>query len=71
MKKIVSIVALSVLPCLSVQAASYSIDPSHTYPNFSLKRMFSTLYGQFSKTTGTFGVTLACVSRNRSTQSML
>ena len=44
------VLALSVLPAA---ADSYSIDPSHTYPNFKIDHLgFSTLYGRFGKTSG-------------------
>ncbi len=44
------VLSLSVLPAA---ADSYTIDPSHTYPNFKIDHLgFSTLYGRFDKTSG-------------------
>jgi len=38
----------------SANAASYKIDPTHTYPNFTVNHLgFSTMHGQFGKTKGT------------------
>jgi len=35
-------------------AASYTIDPTHTYPNFTVSHLgYSTMHGQFAKTKGT------------------
>jgi polyisoprenoid-binding protein YceI len=52
MKKILLTIAL-LLPVTGM-AASYTIDPSHTYPNFTINHLgFSTLHGRFGKTTGT------------------
>ncbi len=45
---------LLVLSTGYASAAKYQIDPGHTYPNFSVSHLgFSTMYGQFGKTTGT------------------
>ena len=47
-----------VLPVIA-NAASYKIDSSHTYPNFTVSHLgFSTMYGQFAKTTGTLEMDL-------------
>lgn len=47
----------SVLLALSsgyAMAATYKIDPTHTYPNFTVDHLgFSTMHGQFAKTKGT------------------
>ncbi len=52
MKKIVLFVSALLLPMGSM-AASYTIDPTHTYPNFTVDHLgFSTLHGRFGKTTG-------------------
>lgn len=38
----------------STFAASYEIDPAHTYPNFTVSHLgFSTMHGRFGKTKGT------------------
>lgn len=52
MKKIVIFISSLLLP-VSGMAASYTIDPTHTYPNFTIDHLgFSTLHGRFGKTTG-------------------
>jgi len=39
----------------STFAANYKIDPTHTYPNFTIDHLgFSTMHGRFGKTTGSF-----------------
>jgi polyisoprenoid-binding protein YceI len=53
MRKIVSIVALAVLPASVMAADNYTIDPLHTFPNFTINHLgFSTMHGRFGKTTG-------------------
>lgn len=38
----------------SAQAATYTMDPAHTYPQFDIRHLdFSTLHGQFNQTRGT------------------
>jgi len=45
---------LLVLSMNYASAAKYQLDPSHTYPNFSVSHLgFSTMYGHFGKTSGT------------------
>ncbi|VAX03781.1 Protein yceI precursor [hydrothermal vent metagenome] len=52
LKACVVVLALSLLP-FAVVADSYTIDPSHTYPNFKIDHLgFSTMYGRFGKTSG-------------------
>jgi len=52
MRKTVILVSALLLPMGSM-AASYTIDPTHTYPNFTIDHLgFSTLHGRFGKTTG-------------------
>ncbi len=48
-------IALAALMPLSVLAAdNYTIDSSHTYPNFTISHLgFSTMHGRFDKTSGT------------------
>jgi polyisoprenoid-binding protein YceI len=37
----------------SAQAATYTLDPAHTYPQFEIRHLaFSTLHGQFNQTAG-------------------
>jgi len=44
----------------AAQAASYTIDPHHTYPNFTISHLgFSTMHGRFGKTRGTIEMDLA------------
>ena len=52
MKKI--IVAFGLMTVSMVAAAdSYTLDPAHTYPNFTISHLgFSTMHGRFNKTTG-------------------
>ncbi len=52
MKKIMILVSLLFMP-MSGMAASYTIDPAHTFPNFTISHLgFSTLHGRFGKTSG-------------------
>ena len=51
----ISIAALlfSTVPLMSHAAESYTIDPSHTYPHFSVSHLgFSTMQGRFEKSSG-------------------
>ena len=42
------------LPLSAVAADSYTIDSSHTYPNFTISHLgFSTMHGRFDNTSGT------------------
>ena len=44
----------------SVSAASYDLDPAHTYPNFTINHLgFSNMHGHFAKTAGTLELDLA------------
>ena len=55
MQKLISTLLLLLIPTLS-QAANetYAIDPTHTYPNFTINHLgFSTMHGRFGKTSGT------------------
>lgn len=54
MKRKVLLGLLAVVLPMSVHAAdSYTLDPTHSYPNFSINHMgFSNLHGRFDKTTG-------------------
>lgn len=52
MKKIIVFAAFLLLP-VSGMADSYTIDPQHTYPNFTISHLgFSTLHGRFGTTSG-------------------
>jgi polyisoprenoid-binding protein YceI len=55
MKRVLVVAALS-LPVIAM-ADSYTIDPTHTYPNFTVNHLgFSTMHGRFDKTTGTISM---------------
>lgn len=56
MKKTLAILAAAALPTLAVAAPeAYTIDPTHTYPNFTVEHWgLSTMYGRFDKTAGKF-----------------
>ena len=48
----VAVLGLSLAPGLAM-ADSYTIDPTHTYPNFKISHLgFSTMHGRFGKTSG-------------------
>jgi polyisoprenoid-binding protein YceI len=52
-KKILVLTALLILPVNSLLAASYTIDPGHTYVSFAVSHMgFSTLRGKFTRQSG-------------------
>lgn len=53
-KSIFTALALSVaLPVSALAADSYTVDPPHTYPHFSVNHLgFSTMQGRFDKTSG-------------------
>lgn len=57
------IVYLFVLPMMLLSlktfaaVENYDIDPAHTHPNFAVSHLgFSTMYGRFDKTSGTFAI---------------
>lgn len=48
---------LSLLPGFAFAAETYTIDPTHTFPNFSVSHLgFSTMHGRFNETSGSFVV---------------
>ena len=51
----VALLALA-LPLTAVAAPeTYTLDPYHTYPNFTIEHLgFSTIYGRFDKSSGKF-----------------
>ena len=54
MQKMMSAAVFALLP-VTVMAAteSYTVDPLHTFPNFTINHLgFSTMHGRFGKTTG-------------------
>ena len=54
-KSVFAALAVSVaLPLSAFAADSYTVDPNHTFPHFSISHLgFSTLQGRFDKTSGT------------------
>ena len=54
MRKFLCAAALTIIPLTSSLAAdSYTIDPAHTFPNFTINHLgFSTMHGRFNKTSG-------------------
>lgn len=53
-KTVFAALAISIaLPISALAADSYTIDPTHTYPNFTISHLgFSTMHGRFDKTSG-------------------
>src|SRR4051794_22950798 len=58
MPKTLSLLLLAAVPFAAAAATeSYTIDPYHTFPNFSVDHLgLSTIYGRFGKTSGKFTV---------------
>ncbi len=55
MRKIVFAAAVAALPLSGHAADTYTIDPSHTYANFSIMHLgFSTMYGRINSVGGEF-----------------
>ena len=53
MRKIISALVFAVLPLSAMAADSFTIDPLHTFPNFTISHLgFSTMHGRFGKTSG-------------------
>jgi len=54
LKSVLAALTISaVLPLTALAADSYTIDPAHTYPHFSISHLgFSTMQGRFDKTSG-------------------
>jgi len=52
-KIIMKTILLAALPVSVMAADSFTIDPLHTFPNFTISHLgFSTMHGRFGKTTG-------------------
>jgi polyisoprenoid-binding protein YceI len=53
-KSAFAVLAVSIALPLSAQAAdSYTLDPAHTYPNFTISHLgFSTMHGRFERSSG-------------------
>ncbi|MDH3327269.1 MAG: YceI family protein [Gammaproteobacteria bacterium] len=60
MKQLLLVIGLSAALVGTANAASYKIDPTHTYPNFTVNHLgFSKMHGQFGKTKGSLEMDLA------------
>jgi polyisoprenoid-binding protein YceI len=56
MKKVL-LAAVLVGSVNAAMAADYTIDPTHTYPNFTVSHLgFSTMHGRFNKTSGSMSM---------------
>jgi polyisoprenoid-binding protein YceI len=61
----IAILLATSLPLAAHAAESYTVDPAHTYPNFSISHLgFSTMQGRFDKTSGK--ITLDRAAKNGS-----
>ena len=50
------------LPLSAFAADSYTVDPNHTFPHFSISHLgFSTMQGRFDKTSGTATLDLSLI----------
>ena len=57
MRNFISAFVFAVLPLSAMAADSFTIDPLHTFPNFTINHLgFSTIHGRFDKTSGTLTV---------------
>jgi len=57
MRNIVSAVVFAVLPITVMAADSFTVDPAHTFPNFTINHLgFSTMHGRFGNTTGKLSI---------------
>ncbi len=55
MKRVVALIALSLPLAAVAQTESYTLDPTHTYPNFTVEHwQLSMMYGRFNKSSGKF-----------------
>jgi polyisoprenoid-binding protein YceI len=55
MKKTLLALALAAPFAAAAQAESYTLDPHHTFPNFSLDYLgYATIWGRFNKSSGKF-----------------
>jgi polyisoprenoid-binding protein YceI len=67
-KSVVSVLAISfTLPLSALAADSYTVDPFHTFPHFTINHLgFSTMHGRFDKSSGK--VTLDRAAKNGSVE---
>jgi len=55
--KRLALLLLAAVPCAAAAADSYTLDPYHTYPNFSIDHLgVSTIFGRFNRTSGKFTI---------------
>jgi polyisoprenoid-binding protein YceI len=60
MQKIIIVLVFAALPVSVMAADSFTIDPLHTFPNFTIDHLgFSTMHGRFGKTSGKLTVDAA------------
>lgn len=60
MRKTLIALAMFGVSAGSVSAATYELDPAHTYPNFTISHLgFSTMHGHFAKTSGMLELDMA------------
>ena len=53
-KSLAIMVIAASLPLSALAADSYTVDPNHTFPNFTINHLgFSTMHGRFDRTSGT------------------
>ncbi len=53
MRMMITALLASLACSVSAHAATYTLDPAHTYPQFEIRHLaFSTLHGQFNQTAG-------------------
>jgi len=53
MRGIISAVVFAVLPVSVMAAEPFTVDPDHTFPNFTIDHLgFSTMHGRFGQTSG-------------------
>ena len=60
---IAAVSLITLLPVAAMAADSYTIDPAHTFPHFTINHLgFSTMHGRFDKTSGTITLDRAAKS---------
>ena len=71
MKTRIAILLAAALPLAAVAAPEhYTIDPTHTYPNFTVEHWtLSMMHGRFDKTTGKFTFNRAAKTGSTTRQS--
>jgi len=55
--KRLALLLLAAVPCAAVATDSYTLDPYHTFPTFTVDHLgVSTIFGRFNKTSGKFTI---------------